>query len=60
MKQRFYTFNYYKDGRFFERNSFRDTDYGGAKLQAEVYADKLRFYNEGCKITFKRDYKRMC
>jgi len=50
-------FNYFKNNKFMEANSFRDTDYYSAKQQAEVYLYKLEYYNEG-KITYKRDYKK--
>lgn len=58
MKDCFYSFNYFKDGKFIEARSFRDTDYYSAKLQAEVYSDRLRYYNPESKIVFKREYNR--
>lgn len=57
MKQKYYSFIFRKDNKFFECQSFRDTDYYSAKLQAEVYADKLRYYNNGI-IKVTREYNR--
>ncbi|MPM06336.1 hypothetical protein SDC9_52635 [bioreactor metagenome] len=59
-RDKWYAFNYRdaKTGKFMEANSFRDTDYYSAKLQAEVYRDRLAFYNPDKQVRFTREYNR--
>ena len=55
MKDRYYSFIFRQNGNLLDVRSFRDWCCAQARLQAEVYADKLRFYN-GSGITVTREY----
>ena len=57
MKEKYYSFVFRQNGNLLEIASFRDWTFAQARGQAEVYADKLRFYR-GNGVTVTREYGR--
>ena len=58
MQERFYQFVFRNEnGNLLEINSYRDTDYNSAKLQAQKHAYSLEYYSNSS-VTVTRTYNK--